>query len=119
MSGIVREVRLNNGPLCPQSIYPANGRHQAATDFADRLYRAMEPFKVDAEGNPDPAGELPANLETIYHKVVHPEDNSHMILHSETTEFVQGRKLVTVETYFWKCHLCGHILPATTVSRQP
>lgn len=106
-------------PLCPGSLPPVNTHHRVEVTFQDRLYDAFKPLRVNDAGEPDTDGELPPHLDEVYSKVAYSETYSRMYLHTEQTSYVKGRQLVTVEAHYWKCHLCGQMLPATTVEKRP
>lgn len=109
---------LDGGPLCPMSFGNLSGEHRAERIYNDLMYNAFKPLR-ETGGQPDPDGDLPPALESVYSQVVYNNTYREMHLHREVTQFVEGRTIAEVEAYFWRCHLCGHTIPATTVKRTP
>jgi hypothetical protein len=114
--GLIKEM-FDDGPLCPMSMGALNGEHRAERIFDDVLYEASKPFRVNSDGQPDPDGDLPKDLDTLYNAVVYSPTYRRMLLHYEATSFMQDGALKHVRAYYWRCHLCGYILPATTLEK--
>lgn len=116
MGALIRET-FKDGPLCPQSLGALSGEHRAERLYDDAIYEASKAFRKDADGNPDPNGDLPPDLDTLYNSITFNGTYRRMYLHYEETEFMQGQGMYKVKAYYWRCHLCGYILPATTLEK--
>lgn len=95
-----------SGPMCPKSYGPAPDiAHAAVTAMEDRLHRATEPL-ADADG------ELPPEIDKLWCDSVYANDVRRMQMFYESGTAMMGQTVVTLETYFFRCTVCGFILPA-------
>jgi len=115
---LIRDTH-GGGPLCPMSMGALSGEHRAERIFDDLMHNAFKPLRSNDTGQPDPEGDLPPDLDKAYSAVIYSPTYSRMHLHKEGTTFMEGRTIIDVEAYYWRCHLCGHTIPATTIKRTP
>lgn len=103
MGEIIRN--LMDRPLCPNGTnMPIHPAHTLRTRMLDAFYNA-------AEKNAD--GEMLEPVDKAYSAAAYngPTDDR-MWLFRETVSFTQGREYITVESWWFRCHICGLILPA-------
>lgn len=109
MSGeLIRTVTSGDNPICPMDMGRAAGNtaHRTWNMMVDLLYGAMKEFRNEEDEYADP------NMEKIYSAVAYNGAYKHMQLHRESSSFVKpGGTLGWVETYYYRCHLCGFVLP--------
>lgn len=107
MSGHI--VSTTNGPLCPHSSSPQAPEHVRHVEVVNAMYDAADK---------DEDGEwLSPEAEAMY-AVVSVRD--HMRLYCDIWSgpggwMSQGGPSVTVESWWWRCQVCGFVLPASRV----
>jgi hypothetical protein len=90
-----------NGPLCPQSYSPMAAAHALAIEFQNAAYRAAPK---------DDDGEMPPQAEAMYAAL----SSDRMCLYVENSgTHVYGGQAVSVQAWYWRCLICGFVLPAT------
>lgn len=101
-----------NGPLCPNSLPPVHPSHAVHTQMIDAAYEATP---KDGDGEPA-TPELAAVNDAISYG---PRSNDRMRLYRDLVSVADGRGLpVAVEALFFRCGICGLILPANRVPTQ-
>lgn len=107
---IVKLSPTDDGPLCPNAGgTPANEAHMLRVRVVDAFYNAAE---KDADG------EMAPPLDAAYSAAAYGRDTGiRMDLYHEAVQGVVYGQIVTVETWWFQCHVCGLILPATRRER--
>ena len=111
MGELVREAMTGDRPLCPRSYAGKTIEHLTDVQIENRIYETLKPYRT---GEDD---ELPADLETVFHK--YNEGTAYMQLHTESSQFLYHGDIIRVEAWFWLCHLCGCVIPATATNAFP
>lgn len=107
MSEIVREA--SEGPLCPNGLgSPIHPAHELRVRVLDAFYEATEK---------DDDGEMPAPVETAYGAAAYGVTTDRMDLFRHSSAFFSGNRQVLIESYWFRCRVCGLILPASEVRR--
>lgn len=97
------------GPLCPNSLPPAHPAHQLAVTFQNAAYRATP---RDADGEPTTPELAAVNMAVSYGE----DTNDRMSLYRDVViARTDGYRTAAVEALFFRCLLCGLILPASRV----
>jgi hypothetical protein len=102
-SEIIRDISDNDKPLCPNIGYPSNAAHQLHVRTLDAFYEATD---KDADG------ELPEAVGKAYHAAAYGAVSDRMDLYVAQTSFMRGGRSTIVEAWWFKCPICGFILPA-------
>lgn len=91
-------------PLCPNIGFPGSKEHEA-------LVRTLNYFYDKAEKDSD--GEIAdPKLDKIYHDVAYKDMTNRMDLYVDAAGFVHNGVNTVVEAWYFKCQICGLILPA-------
>lgn len=98
-------IEHRDGILCPQSMPPIAQEHLAHVSLADRAYEAAG---KDAEGELTPES---AKIQMAI------SENWMRLYHDYWLGPVDAVR-VTVESYYWRCQVCGFVLPAQAVDRR-
>lgn len=103
MGEIIRN--LTDRPLCPNSTnMPIHPAHTIRNRMLDAFYNA-------AEKNDD--NEMPEPVDKAYYAAAYgPSTDDRMWLFREAVSFMQGREYITVESWWFRCFICGLNLPA-------
>ncbi len=99
------------GPLCPGSFPPAHPSHAARNDVLDAVYTAS-PKNEDSEIQPESAA-------NAYHAAAYGtdgRDGDRMRLYCDTA-WPLGSPQVIIRAWYFRCRVCGLILPAGEVNR--
>lgn len=99
----------SDGPLCPRSMsFPIDPAHALAVQFADAVYGAT-PRGEDGElATPE--------LEAVNHAVSYgPGTTDRMRLYRSVVSALDRSGPVAVEALYFRCGICGLILPANRV----
>lgn len=107
MSGQILSDGRNDGPLCPGSSSPANPAHLLAVEIADRVYEAAKPWQDDDGEYPEGTGLDEAVA------AAQPSDRMRLYTVDQAGMSSFGARLFQVKAYFWRCPVCGLVLPAT------
>jgi hypothetical protein len=97
----------SEGPMCPRGLStPIAPEHELRTRMLDAYYTAT-PTDPDTLEQPEPAA-------TAYHAAAYGDRTTdHMRLYEHTATI--GIGLTRAVAYWWRCSICGLILPATEV----
>lgn len=102
MNGLVRN--LNDGPLCPNSVgEPMHEAHRLRVRVLDAFYEAADK---------DEDNEMPEPLERAYSAAAYGRVEDRMDLFAHSTGFLDGNRRVTIEAWWYRCRVCGLVLPA-------
>jgi hypothetical protein len=109
--GVVRTLSDSDLPMCPNGMLrPIHEAHQLHTRMIDALYEATKPYE-----NED--GELPEPLDKASTALSYgPTTADRMHLYFDRVGFMQGREHVMVEAWYFRCAICGLMLPAQRVA---
>jgi hypothetical protein len=111
---LVRYVKVAPGsdrPLCPNSGgRPANPEHQLRVRLLDAAYRA-------ADVNPDDLEFTDAAADRMYQALAYGDDVDDRMHLYESSVIPFDRPLTVVTAWFFRCGVCGFVLPATAVER--
>jgi len=94
---------FQQGPLCPQSMPPVHAAHAAMVRVQNAAYDA-----IPKDGD----GELREDFDPVYSAIAYGDD-SRMRLYRDAVEAMSTRGTVTVESLYFRCPVCGLILPAS------
>lgn len=97
-----------NMPLCPNVLHPIHPSHAMHVYIQDDIYNTT-PKNEDNEFV-DPAAE------TMYHKLAYGQ-GTRMYLYRDEAIVVYGNRVITVESWYFRCKMCSLILPATEVKQ--
>lgn len=101
---IIRNVDSHDLPLCPNKILgPPSPLHAEEVRNANLIYEALPKDEEDGDLTPE-ADKLQEEMRSRAHE--------RMQLYHQTTGFFRGSRRIVVESYFYKCLICGLILPA-------
>lgn len=105
--GIVRMLSETDLPMCPNGILrPIHQAHQLRNTMIDAHYDVTKPYQ-------DEDGELPEALQKASNALHYgPTTADRMHLYFNRVSFLQGRQLVKVEAWYFRCAICGLMLPA-------
>lgn len=108
--GIVRTLSESDLPPCPNGMMrPIHQAHQLRTTMIDAAYGATKAYETDD-------GELPEALDKVSQALDHgPTTIDRMNLYFDRVSFLQGRQIVAVEAWYFRCAICGLMLPAQRV----
>lgn len=95
-----------HGRLCPQSLPPVHPLHAQTVTVLDDFYEAAP---KDADGEFEPG------MSAAY-TAASSGPNSRMNLYREEASD-PSRPLSYIVAYFWRCQVCGFVLPAQQVPR--
>jgi hypothetical protein len=106
-----------DGLMCPnasnQPIHPA---HQLHNGILDAIYEVLQRHQ-------DTQGELPESLRPLDDAYTAasagPSVTDYMSLFCDDSRHVYHGGRWQVSTWWWKCSICGLILPATATQAQP
>lgn len=112
-TGWIELIYTNSGPICPNDLPPRSREHQLATDIGDDVYTAAGPVDEETGEHSELVDKL---TEAAYHGR---HASSRMNLYRDE---VDARSTVTpggvkVEALFFRCHVCGLVLPANRTPR--
>lgn len=106
MGEVVRSLSQSDRLLCPNvSTMPISSAHALLVRVLDAFDNAAEKdddgeFTVDAVGK-------------AYHAAAYgPSTSDYMDLYRHGVVVDQHGNMVKVETWWWRCHVCGLVLPA-------
>lgn len=107
-SEIIRTLTSGDKPLCPNSTNaPIHEAHQLHTRVVDAFYNAAEK---------DDEGEMSAPLDKAYSAAAYGSVSDNMELFVAAASFPYRSEFVRVESWWWKCPVCGFVLPANRVT---
>jgi hypothetical protein len=99
----------NDRPLCPHDLAtPANPAHQLHNRLIDAVHEATP---HDEDGQP-----VTPELEAVAAAVTDGRVSARMRLHREAASGTAGGAPFLVEAWFFRCDVCGLILPAGRVA---
>lgn len=117
MTLILHHSKSSDGLLCPNATTdPINPFHAQRNRMLDAVSDAMP-----KDGN----GDHPPEHDEVYTALAYTKTSDYMSLYHHVTGMVldgwsgESGPPVTVSTWWWKCHTCGLVLPATNVARYP
>lgn len=102
---------LGGGPLCPGSFPPAHPAHGARVVVLDAVWVAS-PKDEDQELQPDSAAKA-------YSAAAYGADGKggdRMRLYCDTVQ-LSGARMQVIRAWYFRCSVCGLILPAGEVTR--
>jgi len=105
-SEIIRDLPDDQKPLCPNLGWPSNPFHELQVRVVDSFYEATDK---------DEDGELNSEVEKAYAAAAYEGKkgtSDRMSLYVTSVAFHKYGKQIIVETYWFKCHVCGFVLPA-------
>jgi hypothetical protein len=107
-SGIVRDISEYEKPLCPNmSTDPGNKAHELYVRVQDAIYDTAE---KDSDGEI-----VNQSVADIINAVSYLKMSDRMDLYFIRTPLPMKFSMLkqeVVESYYYKCHICGFILPA-------
>jgi hypothetical protein len=99
------KISDSDRPLCPNMGYPGNEAHHLRTRILNTFYEAAPK---------DSDGEMSEELDKVYSAAAYGGNtDERMNLYSEFVNVYQGTNVTQVTTWWFKCPICGFILPAT------
>lgn len=99
-----------SGPLCPASMPPVSAAHALLRRIQNVAYQATE---YDSDGEPVSA-EAGAVVDAVHYGS---DTDSRMRLFRDVVSAASGvRGYVAVETLYFRCPICGFVLPANRVT---
>lgn len=99
------DIPEHNGPLCPNSWgYPLHPLHQLHVRLQDAVHNA-----TPKDENQEP---ITPELEAVNAAVSYGPVTEQMRLYRESIGFAYQRQNVLVESFYFRCGVCGLILPA-------
>jgi hypothetical protein len=102
---LIRELSDSDKPLCPNIGQPINAAHALRNRMLNAFYEA-------AEKNTD--GDMTEPVDKAYYAAAYGFTTSdRMNLYRDSASFVRGREIVVVEAWYFRCGICGLILPAS------
>lgn len=93
-------------PLCPNSGSPINYAHAEVNAILDMIWNKFDKNEDDEFTNP---------AITEVWNLIKDRRSIYMYLHKDTTGFPLLGELIYIESYYFKCHTCGCILPTNKV----
>lgn len=106
---IITTLNDSSKPLCPNATNgPVHEAHMLRNRVLDRFYNAAE---KDADG------ELAPPVDKAYCAAAYGPLSDDMELFTHLASFAHEGALVTVESWWWKCLVCGFVLPANRIDR--
>jgi hypothetical protein len=103
------DISDDERPLCPNIGWPGNPAHELRTRVLNAFYNAAE---KDAEG------EMTGTAEAAYSEAAYGSGtDERMHLYREGVAALYGGSYVTVEAWWFKCPICGFVLPANRIER--
>lgn len=109
-TGLIDLLDRDGGPLCPGSYPPRNEAHALHVRVSDTVHKATP---RDINGEP-----ATPELAAVSHAVNYgPDLSERMRLYRDTVAALDWQGTVTVEALFFRCTLCGFVLPATRTPR--
>lgn len=107
MSRLVRDA--TEGPLCPNGLGdPVHEAHRLRVRALDAFYEAVE--KNEDLEMPEPA-------ERAY-EAANSALTDRMDLFQHSSHFTSGNRSFIVEAYWYRCRVCGLVLPATSAEMR-
>lgn len=105
-SGIVMEIAWSELPLCPNVIgIPTNPLHELHTKMLNQIYKNAQKDEDDEFVNPE--------TDKIYSDLAYTGSTTdRMNLYFARNGWFQGSTQIIVESFWYKCKICGLILPA-------
>lgn len=102
-AGIIRDIPDFDKPLCPNIGFPDNAAHRLYIRCQNVVYEASEPLDENDDFTLPEVAKI--NRALTYEKM------------SDRMDLYFIRSLIprtnnVIETYYFKCHICGLILPA-------
>lgn len=103
--GLIDLLSSDGGPLCPASMPPVHPSHAAMVAAQNAVYEATA---RDGDGEP-----ATSELEKVGHAVSYSwRTSSRMRLYRDTASALSSRGVVPVEALYFRCLVCGLVLPA-------
>lgn len=102
---LVDTGRLDQGPLCPQDFPPIHPAHALHRRVNDAGYNAAPRTEGDDL-------ELTPDAEKVHSAVTDGQFSSYMLLYRHDERYLQGRQFVVVSAHWYRCGVCGFVLPA-------
>lgn len=103
------DIIEGRGPLCPASMPPVSAAHALLRQIQNVAYQATE---YDGDGEPV-SPEAGAVVDAVHYGN---ETDSRMRLYRDAVSALGGRRgMVAVEALYFRCPLCGFVLPANRV----
>jgi len=107
----VIDLMYGEGPLCPNSMLePIDPAHIVAVRMANAVHDATP---RDQDGEPTTAELAKVNSAVAYG----PTTTARMRLYRDVVSAMDGSMPTAVEALFFRCGICGLILPANRVAR--
>lgn len=104
-SGIVRSLVYTDKPLCPNVTSPImNNAHELHNRTTDAFHKAAEKDSDGEFANKD--------TEKAYYAAAYDNVSNKMNLYFARVYWHEGTRQKIVETYWFRCAICGLILPA-------
>jgi hypothetical protein len=91
-------------PLCPNVGWPGNSAHELHNRTLDAFYNAVEK---------DVEGEMPEPVAKAYNAAAYGQVSDRMNLYREAVVVNYGGSSLTVQAWWFKCPICGFVLPAS------
>lgn len=104
---MIIDINPNDLPLCPNSgSYPRNPLH----DFHNII---SDVASDSAETDPESSEFVDAAAEKMYEAVAYGRFNGRMHLYKEGVTDISRGVVTYIYVWYFKCNICGLILPAT------
>jgi hypothetical protein len=102
------DLSVGDGPLCPNAMPPVSAQHAMLRQIQDAAYRAAE-YDTDGEPVSAEAGKV---VDAVHYG---PETAGRMRLYRDTVAAQSYSIPVAVEALYFRCTVCGLVLPANRV----
>jgi hypothetical protein len=102
------------GPLCPQAFPPFAPEHAIQRALLDAAYVGApraEPVEESA------TAELTPDADAVYTALAHDKITDYMDLYTHRVGFMAGRVYTEAEAFWFRCRVCGFVLPAQAADR--
>jgi hypothetical protein len=107
---MIVDINPQERPLCPNNgspQHPAHKLHNELIDIVSANTEHDEDFEV-----------VQPESDKINAAVAYGRFDGRMYLYKDSVSYIQGRTFMLVEAWYFRCNLCGLILPATATKDQ-
>ena len=98
----------NKGPLCPNQLDPMHPMHRFHVNLQDAAYKASS---VDTET----LEFTEPGAEKVYSAISYEQYDGYMRAYRDVSTVLLRGRPEGIETYYFRCSICGLILPANKV----
>jgi hypothetical protein len=101
---MILDIPSHELPLCPNQLHPVHPSHQLHVQIQDDAYKSL-PTNEELEFNhPDST--------VMYNAISNKRFDSRMRLYREGVNTLNSSRFLRVESWYFRCSICGLILPA-------